>query len=77
MTVYSSGDCVDDIQYISGAGCRAVIERNTDAPIMLTQTGKVNLTKRQFKIIPYASQEQYLQTPSLCQTSLGACLYHP
>ena len=77
VALYSSGSCVAGIQYTSGAGCRAVIERNTDEPIVFTQTGKVNITKRQFKIIPYASQEQYLQTPSLCQTSLGACLYHP
>lgn len=77
IALYSSWDCAPMVSYTTGSGCWAVLEKNTDPAVALTQTGRASMTALTFKLIPYASQEQYLQDPSLCTTSFGACLYHP
>lgn len=77
VALYSTGDCPQTVAYTTGSGCWVVLEKNTAPAVAITQTGRASMTPLQFKIIPYASQDQYLQDPSLCQMSLGACLYHP
>lgn len=77
VSLGTTGDCQTQVAYMTGNGCAAVLTYTGQNPIILTQTGRANITPLQFKIIPYAAAEDYFADPSLCTSNLGSCLYHP
>ncbi len=71
IALFTSGTCVEPAQeyILSGAwsGCSLYIE--TDSKIIeLINSKKITISKAIFKIIPFASQQQYLDSDSLCET---------
>lgn len=77
VTVGTTGDCQQQVAYMTGSGCAVVLSYTGQNPIILTQTGRANITPLQFKIIPYAVADDYFADPTLCPVNLGSCLYHP
>ncbi len=77
VSVWTTGDCQQQVAYMTGNGCAVVLSYTGQNPIVLTQTGRANITPLQFKIIPYAAADDYFADPSLCPVNLGSCLYHP
>lgn len=77
MSMTTTGDCQNNVAYMTGAGCAVLLQQDDNDPFVLTQTGRANITQLYFKIIPYAKAEQYFADPSLCPNNLGSCLYHP
>jgi len=70
ISFFSSGDCVDPaVEYVlTGAwsGC-SLYMTSKDKTIELINTKKIVISKAIFKIIPFASEDQYLNSDSLCQ----------
>jgi type II secretory pathway pseudopilin PulG len=77
VTLGTTGDCQSQVAYMTGVGCAVVLQYASQDAIILTQTGRANITPLQFKIIPYAAAADYFADPSLCPVNLGSCLYHP
>jgi len=77
LTIASTGNCQSQVAYVTGSGCAVLLQYDADDPIILTDTGRANITTLQFKIIPYAWVQQYFTDPTLCSVNLGSCLYHP
>lgn len=72
LSFFSSGtNCVDPaIEYDPGvsSGCSLYMMDNTNTPIALLNSKKIVISKVVFKVIPFASQEQYLLSSSFCAT---------
>jgi hypothetical protein len=70
ISFFASGDCVEPAtEYVlTGAwsGCSFYMTANNKM-IELINTKKIVISKIIFKIIPFASQQQYLDSDSLCQ----------
>jgi len=60
----SSGDCVEPgekiLSGVQGLQCALYLQKDWDSPIEITNPKKTYLSKVVFKIVPFASQEQYL-----------------
>ena len=81
VTLYTEGDCIDPaVEYVlTGAwfGCSLFVEI-WGQKRELINTKKVLVSKAMFKIIPFASEEQYLETDGLCtQSTYLNCLNSP
>lgn len=82
LAIYSSGDCIQPeevpLSWLVDRECALYLDKNWQE-IQLTNPKKIYLSKMLFKIIPFASQEQYLAQPELCDTpeSLLFCLNSP
>lgn len=77
VTMGTTGDCQQQVEYMTGAGCAVMLQYSWQDTIILTQTGRANITPLTFKIIPYAAATDYFADPDLCPVNLGSCLYHP
>jgi len=71
ISFFASGGCVDPaVEYSltwTASGCSLYMMSN-GKQIELINTKKIAISKVIFKIIPFASQQQYLDSDSLCQT---------
>jgi hypothetical protein len=70
LSITSTGDCQSQVAYVTGSGCAVLLQYDNNDPIVLTDTGRANITQVQFKIIPYASEQQYFADPTLCPVNL-------
>lgn len=73
IALFGSWSCLS----VVGTGlsdCVFVLQNNWWDTIL---TEDVFITKPFFKIVPYASEEAFLDNPSLCPFSYYACLHHP
>lgn len=77
VTLGTTWDCQQQVAYMTGNGCAVMLQYSWQDTIILTQTGRANITPLQFKIIPYATADDYFADPSLCPGNLGSCLYNP
>lgn len=81
VKLYTEGDCIDPaVEYaLTGAwsGCSLFVDV-WGKKRELINTKKVLVSKAMFKIIPFASEEQYLETEWLCaQSTYINCLNIP
>jgi len=64
ISFYSSGDCIQPgeiiLSGIQELQCALYLQKDWESPIEITNPKKTYLSKVVFKIIPFASQEQYL-----------------
>lgn len=70
MSFFSSGDCIDPAQeyLLTGAWSGCFLYMTTpDSTIELINSKKVAISKTLFKIIPFASEDQYVQSDWLCE----------
>ena len=70
LSFFTTGDCLAPTdEYVftgAGSGCSFFMISNNKT-IELINPKKIALTQVMFKIIPFASEEQYLNTEGLCQ----------
>jgi len=76
VAIDSVGNCAAQVLREEN-DCVVRIQQNDESPFTLTHTGRATITALQFKIIPYATDKQYFENPSLCPNNLWSCLYHP
>ncbi|MCF7834954.1 prepilin-type N-terminal cleavage/methylation domain-containing protein [Candidatus Gracilibacteria bacterium] len=78
LTIYSTGDCIDPGESIDiltgGYKCYLEIIKNGNT-IQISNPNSIYLSKTIFKIIPYDSTENYLNTNS-CSNYIS-CIYKP
>ena len=71
ISFFTSGDCVEPAEEYVFTGvwsdCSLYMTTKEDKQIELINTKKIIISKVIFKIIPFASQQQYLDSDSLCQ----------
>ncbi len=71
ISLYTTGDCVDPaVEYVlTGAWswCSLYVDM-WNKTIELINTKKIVLSKVVFKVIPFASEQQYIDTDWLCET---------
>jgi len=83
--IQSNGDCIDpgaELDLVPYAQnhetyptCRVEIHK-PDQTIILTNPQKAYISQLVFKIIPYATLDQFIEKPSLC-TNFLTCPHHP
>jgi len=68
----------DDKKFIQEWECRVTIEQN-DKKFNITNPKKVRVTQLRFKIIPYATYDDYFSDSAeeICDTNYLACPHHP
>lgn len=69
MSIFSSGDCLDPAEeYVfTGVGSWCSLYMMVSGTVMhITNPNKIMISKAIFKIIPFAAQQQYLETDGLC-----------
>ena len=79
VAVFSSGDCVslnsnpisDQVEH----GCQLFLQKD-DKNILLTNNN-VYMSEVLFKVLPFVSDDMYLQDISLCKSNYLACLHAP
>lgn len=81
IALYTSGsDCLDPaVEYVyteSWYDCSLYMEL-WGITRELINTKKILITKAMFKIIPFASEQQYIDTPGLCSWNYLQCLNSP
>lgn len=80
IVLYSSGNCIDPamemVDIISWSICSLYIEVN-DKVKELINTKKISITKVIFKIIPFTSQQQYVEDSSFCNSNYLNCIHTP
>ena len=66
IAFYSSGDCIQPgevlLSGVQELQCALYLKKDGQQPVKITNPKKTYLSKVIFKIIPFASQEQYLNT---------------
>lgn len=80
IALYTTGDCINPaVDYVyseSWYNCSLFIEV-WGKTRELINTKKILLTKAVFKIIPFASEQQYIDTAGLCEWNYLQCLNAP
>lgn len=72
LSFFTRGDCNDPaIEYsltwdALWSGCSLFLQKNDATPVELINTKKITISKVIFKVIPFASQQQYLDSDDLC-----------
>ena len=70
ISFFTSGNCIDPaVDYmLTGAwsGC-SLYMTNSGTTMALINSNKIVISRAMFKIIPYASQQQYLDSDTLCE----------
>jgi uncharacterized alpha/beta hydrolase family protein len=69
VAIDSIGNCAAQVLREEN-DCAVRIQQNDESPFTLTHTGRATITALQFKIIPYATDKQYFENPSLCPNNL-------
>lgn len=80
ISFFSSGTCVEPAEdyLLTGAWSWCYFYMNSQGTIKeLINSKKVAISKVVFKIIPFASEEQYLLLPDLCTGNYLQCLNAP
>lgn len=80
VVLYTTGDCIDPgVEYVfTGAWSWCSLYADVWGKTReLINTKKVLFSKVIFKIIPFASEQQYIDTENLCEGSYLTCLNSP
>ncbi len=80
IALYSSGDCIDPAAEYVATESWSVCSLYMDiwgTSRQLINTNKISLTKVVFKIIPFASEQQYIASQDLCTSSYLQCIHAP
>jgi hypothetical protein len=70
ISFFTSGNCIDPaVEYLlTGAWSGCSLYMTTSGTTMaLINSNKIVISRAMFKIIPYASQQQYLDSDTLCE----------
>lgn len=80
VVMYTSGDCIDpaaDMVYNEEKSiCSLYIDVGGKTREIIN-TKKISISKVVFKVIPFASEQQYIEDPSLCDGMYLKCLNSP
>ena len=81
IAMYSSWDCIElwttPLSWLQDRSCSLYVENNEDV-FTISNPAKIYFSKILFKIIPFASEENYIASPELCeQDNLINCINAP
>ncbi len=80
VVIYSSGNCIDPAAEMvyreSWSDCSLYIDVGGKTREIIN-TKKISISKVVFKVIPFASEQQYISDPSLCDGIYLQCLNSP